>query len=97
MREVFDSFFDPIGGHIIGRRLGAQAQAIADVLFEGAVCVVSANDRIGKIQILDNGLKLALIELGDLATEDGVILLGWPMVRLASRSRWSKRSSAARR
>jgi hypothetical protein len=26
-----------------------------------------------------------------------VILLGWPMVRLASRSRWSKWSSAARR
>ena len=41
MGEVFDGFFDPVGGHVIGSRFGAQAQVIADVLFEGAVCVVS--------------------------------------------------------
>ena len=74
--EVFEGLFDPVGGHVVSSRLSAQAEAIADVLFEGAVSVVSANDRIGKIQILDNGLKLALIELGDLATEDGGDLAG---------------------
>ena len=74
--EVFDGLFDPVGGHVISRRLSAQAEVIADVLFEGAVCVVSANDRIRKIQILDDGLKLSLVELGDLAAEDGGDLAG---------------------
>jgi hypothetical protein len=32
---------------------------------------VSANDRIRKIQILDDGLKLSLVVLGDPTTEDG--------------------------
>jgi hypothetical protein len=87
--EVFDGLFDPIGGDVIGSWLGAQAEVIADVLFEGAVCVVSANNGAGQIEIFDDGLKLSLVILGDPATEDVVILLGWPMVRLASRSRWS--------
>ena len=69
--EVFDGLFDSIGSHVISRRFGAQAEVIANVLFEGAVSVVSANDRIRKIQILDDGLKLALVELGDPTTEDG--------------------------
>jgi hypothetical protein len=75
-----------VASHVVSNRLSAQAEVIADVLFEGVECVVSANDRIGKIQILDDGLKLSLVVLGDLAAD----LLGWPMVRLASRSRWSK-------
>ena len=69
--EVFDGLFDSIGSHVISRRLGAQAEVIANVLFEGAVSVVSANDRIRKIQILDDGLKLPLVVLGDPTTEDG--------------------------
>ena len=85
MREVFDGLFDPIGGHVIGSRFGAQAQVIADIVFKGAVCVVSTSDGVGQIEILDDGLKLSLVVLGDLAAD----LLGWPMVRLASRSRWS--------
>ena len=76
MGEVFDGLFDPIGGHVISSRLGAQAEVIADVLFEGAVCVVSANDGVGQIEVFDDGLKLSLVELGDLATEDGRDLAG---------------------
>src|ERR1700751_819446 len=30
--EVFDDLFDPIGGHVVGSRFGAQAEVIADVL-----------------------------------------------------------------
>jgi len=52
--EIFDGLFDPVGGHVVSSRLSAQAEVIAEVLFEGAVCVVSANDRIGQIQILDD-------------------------------------------
>ena len=74
--EVFDGLLDPIGGHVISSRLGAQAEVIADVLFEGAVCVVSANDGVGQIEVFDDGLKLSLVELGDLAAEDGGDLAG---------------------
>ena len=49
---------------------------IADVLFEAAVCVVSTNDGIGQIEVFDNGLKLSIVILGDLATEDGGDLAG---------------------
>jgi hypothetical protein len=58
--EVFDGLFDPIGGHVISSRLGAQAQVIADVLFEGAVRIVSTNHRVGQIEVFNNGLKLSL-------------------------------------
>ena len=74
--EVFDGLFDPIGGHVISSRFGAQAQVITHVLFEGAVCVVSANDGVGQIEVFDDGLKLSLVELGDLAAEDGGDLAG---------------------
>src|ERR1700757_509223 len=74
--EVFDGLFDPIGGHVISSRLGAQAEVIADVLFKGAVCVVSANDGVGQIEVFDDGLKLSLVVLGDLAAEDGGDLAG---------------------
>ena len=74
--EVFNGLFDPIGGHVISSRLGAQAEVIADVLFEGAVCVVSANDGVGQIEVFDDGLELSLVELGDLAAEDGGDLAG---------------------
>ena len=74
--KVFDGLFDPIGGHVISSRLGAQAQVIADVLFEGAVCVVSTNHGVGQIKVFDDGLKLSLVVLGDLAAEDGGDLAG---------------------
>ena len=36
---------------------------IAHVLFDEAVAVVAADDRIGQMQVLDFGLQLAAIEL----------------------------------
>jgi hypothetical protein len=70
LRDVFDGLFDPIVGHVIGSRFGAQAQVIPDILFEEALCVVGANDRVRKIEVFDHGLKLSLVVLGDLTTED---------------------------
>jgi hypothetical protein len=43
---------------------------ITDVLLEKAVCVVRANHRVRKIEVFDDGLKLSLVVLSDLATED---------------------------
>src|SRR4029077_4572595 len=74
--EVFDGLFDPIVGHVIGRQLGAQTQMIADILLEEAVSIVSANDRVRKIDIFDHRLKLSLVVFGDPAAEDGGDLAG---------------------
>ena len=68
--EVFDGLFDPVGGHVIGSRFGAQHKGIADVLFKGAVCVVSTDHGVRQIEVFDDGLKLSLVELGDLTAED---------------------------
>src|ERR1700751_1738764 len=68
---IFDSFFDPIVGHVIGGRFGAQAEVIADILLNEAVCIVGANDWVRKIAVFNDGLKLSLVVLGDLAAEDG--------------------------
>ena len=47
--QVFYGLFDPIVGHVIGCRFGAQAQVITDVPLEKAVCVVRANAMPTKI------------------------------------------------
>ena len=39
-------------------------------------CVVSTNDGVGQIEILDDGLKLSLVVLGDLTAENGGDLAG---------------------
>ena len=67
--QVFDSLLDPIVGDVIGRCFGAQAQVIADILLEKALSIMTTNHGVWKLQILNNGLKLSLVLLGDLATE----------------------------
>ena len=74
--QVFHRLFDPIVGDVIGSRLGAQAQVIADILLEEAVSIVATDHWVRKIEILDDGLKLSLVLLGDLATEDRGDLVG---------------------
>jgi hypothetical protein len=76
LSEFFDGLFDPIVGDVIGRRLSAQAQMIADTLLEETVPIMSANHRVRKIETLDDGLKLSPVVLSDLATEDGGDLVG---------------------
>jgi len=49
---------------------------IADVLFKGAVCVVSTSHGVGQIEVFDDGLKLPLVVFGDLAAEGGGDLAG---------------------
>jgi hypothetical protein len=74
--EVFRGLFDPIVGDVIGSQFGAQAQMIADILLKETVSIVSANHRVRKMDIFDHGLKLSLVVLGDLATEDDGNLVG---------------------
>ena len=49
---------------------------IADILLEKALSIMTTDHGVWKLQILDNGLKLSLVLLGDLAAEDDGDLLG---------------------
>ena len=43
---------------------------VADILLDKAVSIVAADHGIGQVHVLDLGLQLAAIVLGDLAAED---------------------------
>src|SRR5437867_13078274 len=53
-----------------------------DVLFGKAVPVVTANHRIGQVEIFDHRLQFPLVLFGYSTSEDGGDLLGWPDVSI---------------
>src|SRR6266568_2078453 len=53
-----------------GMRLPVGVAVVAHVLLDEAAAVVTADDRVGQVHVLDLGLQLAAIMLGDLAAED---------------------------
>ena len=74
--EVLHGFLDPVVGDIIGGGLGAQAEMIAHVLLDEAISIVATNHRVGKLQILNHGLKFSLVVLGNFSAEDHGDLVG---------------------
>jgi hypothetical protein len=68
--QIFDRFPDAVVGHVVGNRLGAQVEMIADLLLDEPAAVMTADDGVGKVEILDDGLPFAAVVLGHLATED---------------------------
>ena len=46
------------------------------ILFDGAVFVLTANDRIAQVMVGDPGLETTAIRLGDAVAEDGAELVG---------------------
>ena len=76
LRQILNGLAEAIVGHIVGGGFGAEVTLVADVLFDEAVFVVTADDGIGQIQIFDHGLKLAGMMFGDLAAEDDSELIG---------------------
>jgi hypothetical protein len=50
--------------------LCAEDEAITDVLLDKTVAVMAADHGIGEVHVLDHGLQLAPIVLGDFATKD---------------------------
>ena len=87
MRQILQSFAHAIVGNIVGGRFSAKITVVADILFEEPVLIVAADDRIGKIEIFDDGLQLSGVMLLNLATKDDADLIGCPMVRFASINR----------
>ena len=69
-RQIVDGFLDAIVGDVVARSLGAQDEMVAHILFDEAVAIVAANDRVGEVHVLDLGLQLATMKLGDFAAED---------------------------
>jgi hypothetical protein len=76
--KVLDVFVDSIVVHVIGGRLGSQYPVVANILLGESVSVVTPDDRIGQVEILDYRLQLPLVFFGHFATEDHGDLLGLP-------------------
>lgn len=70
--EMLDGFFDAMVGHIVGRRLGAQDEMVADVLLNEAIAVVAADDRVGQLDIFDLD-KCNRWRLGDRVREEALL------------------------
>src|SRR3984885_12694197 len=67
---MVDGFVDGVIVNVVGSGLGTQQEMIADVLFDEAMAIVTANDGIGQIEVLEYSLQLTAIVLGDLAAKD---------------------------
>ena len=80
-RQVLDGLVHPVVGDVVGGRLSAQDQLVADTLLDEAVAIVAADHQVGHVHIFDLGLQLAAVLLADLASEDDSDL-----VRLADRT-----------
>jgi hypothetical protein len=70
LRQGVDGFRDGEIGHVVGGRFGAEAEVVADVLFDGAVAAVAADDRIREVEIFDDRFELAPVPFGDAAPVD---------------------------
>ena len=75
---MIDGFVDGVVGNVVGGGLGAEQEMIAEVLFDEAMAIVAANDGVGEIEVLQHGLQLSAILLGDLTAEDDGDLAGLP-------------------
>jgi hypothetical protein len=95
--KVFDRFVDAVIVDVVACQFCEQDEMIADILLDKPVSIVAGDHGIGQVHVLDLGLQLAPIVLGDLAAEDDRDLVQPPMVRLASSRRSPSMSSAARR
>ena len=57
-------------GTLLGVTSGAQVAVIPDVLFDGTIATVTADDRVLKIEMFDHRFEIAAVPFGDLPTED---------------------------
>ena len=55
-REMLDGFVETIVVDVVARRLGAKDAVVTHVLLDEAVAVVTADDRVGQVHVLDLGL-----------------------------------------
>jgi hypothetical protein len=94
---MFNGFLAAIVVDVVGSRLGAEQNVIADVLLDEAVPVLTADDGVGQIHVLNDGLQLSPVLSGDPAAKDHGDLVRLTDGRLASNSRSPILSSPAGR
>jgi hypothetical protein len=68
--QILYVFVDPVVIHVIGGRFGSQNAIVAHILLGKAVAVMTADHRIGQVEIFDHGWQLPFILFGHLAAED---------------------------
>ena len=56
--KMVDSFVDGVVGNVVGGRLSADKEMIADVLVDEAMAIVATDDGIGEIEVLEYGCLL---------------------------------------
>ena len=69
LRQILHGFVAAVVVDVVGGRLGAQKNVIADILFDETVSVMTADHGIGQVHILDYRLQLPAILFGDLPSE----------------------------
>jgi hypothetical protein len=67
---MLDSLVHSVVGYVVAGCFGTEDQVVADVLFDKAVAIVTADHRVGQVHVFDLGLQLAAGMFGHLATED---------------------------
>src|SRR5215471_14323213 len=69
-RQVLNRFADAVVGHIVGRGFSPEIRLIPHVLLDESILVMTADHRIGQIQIFDLGLQFAGMITTDLMAKD---------------------------
>lgn len=67
---MFDGFVHGVVVDVVGGGFGAQQEVIADVLFDEAMAIVTTDDGIGQIEVLEHGWQLSAVSLSNFAAEN---------------------------
>jgi hypothetical protein len=82
--QVADRLADAEIARVVAGGLIAKQNVVTHTLFDGAVFVLAANDRIAQVMVGDTGLEPIAIRFGDAVTEDRAELVGTADARAAS-------------
>src|SRR6266545_768859 len=69
-RQILDRLADTIIGYVIGSGFGSEIRLVSHILLDESILVMTADNRIGQIQIFNHGLQFSGMISADLTTED---------------------------
>ena len=74
--QILDRLADAIVGNVVGGGFGSQIRLVSDILLDKSILVVTADNRIGQIQVFNDGLEFSRMISADLTTENDGELVG---------------------
>ena len=74
--ELVDGFVHEVVVHVVGGGLGPWQKMIGDLLFDKAMAIGTADDRIEWIEVFELGLQFSAILWGDFSAKDNGDLVG---------------------